>query len=383
MADSSEGSRELALEKLIRREVRAHGRITFERFMEHALYHPVWGYYTSGATRIGAQGDYYTSPDVSPLFGATLGRQIHEMWTLMGEPAEFTVVEWGAGKGLLAADVLGWAGAAHPRFFQALRYLIVEVSPGLRAAQRERLRGLPARWMAESDIPPRSVTGCFISNEVADALPFHRVRGNDGELTELWVVDRDGTLGEDPGEPSTPELGAYLDASGTPLSNGQTAEINLRAPDWILRQVEALLSGWVLAIDYGGTAPGLYGGRYPHGTLACYYRHTRGTDPFERIGEQDITAHVNFSALARAVRDAGGEVAGYTTQAFFLAALGLGEGLLFAQARASTAGEWDRERAAVEQLIRPDGLGGFRVLVARKGAPATPLRGLSLQNDPL
>jgi SAM-dependent MidA family methyltransferase len=299
---SSRPRRGGALAEVVREEIRARGRITFSRYMELALYHPLYGYYSSGAASIGPEGDYYTSTDVSPFFGATVGRQLHEMWTVLGEPGEFTVVEYGAGKGLLAADVLGWAGAAHPSFYRSLRYRILELSPGLRAVQREKLRRLPVEWVEESDLGPGSVEGCFLSNEVADALPFHRVRGMGGGLAELWVSESGGALREEPGELSTPELREYLELAGVSLPEGQTAEVNLQAPAWMRGQVERLRAGWVLTIDYGNTAGELYGGRYPEGTLACYYRHTRNTEPFERIGEQDITAHVDFTARARGAR---------------------------------------------------------------------------------
>lgn len=382
MQPDADGSDPHLLE-IIRAELRERGALTFARYMELALYHREHGYYSATGPRIGPGGDYYTSADVSPLFGAAIGRQLHEMWGTLGRPDPFTVLEYGAGKGTLAADILGWAGAARPDFYVATRYLVRELSPGMRAYQREALRRLPVRWVEPGDLRPGSLAGCVLSNEVADALPFHRVRVTDGELRELWVAAAGERLVERGGEPSTPALRAALDADGVALAEGQTAEINLRAPAWIAEQIALLDRGYALTIDYGDVAPGLYGRRRPNGTLACYYRHARNAEPFERVGRQDITAHVNFTALSRAVRAAGGQVAGYTTQGFFLASLGLGEALVARQAGGADTRAWERERAAVEQLIRPDGLGGFRVLIARKGTEPRPLRGLALDAQPL
>lgn len=377
-----DGSNQTLLQ-LVRNELLVCEQMTFARYMDLALYHPVHGYYSSRQPRIGPQGDYYTSADVSPLFGATIGRQLLEMWRLMERPHPYAIVELGAGKGLLAADILGWAGAAHPDFFSALQYLIVEISPGSLAYQRERLAALPVRWTGQDLLDPGSLVGCILSNEVADALPFHRVRWLDGRLAEIWVTERDGRLTEVWGEPSTPLLRDYLDGFGVALSEGQTAEVNLKAPEWVQLQIDVLSSGFVLCIDYGNTASELYGPRFPDGSLACYYRHTLNKEPLRNVGEQDITARVNFTALARAARESGARIAGYTSQAYFLASLGLGEALRWSSERSASAREFERDRAAVEQLIRPDGLGGFRVLGARKGVSARSLTGFSLHSDPI
>ena len=379
---SQRGESSHDLRELILAEIRSTGPITFERFLDLALYHPQLGYYSSTVPRIGPEGDFYTSTDVSPLFGATIGRQLREMWDVLERPSPFTILEYGAGKGLLAADVLGWAGAAHADFYAAIDYQIVERSPGLRHYQADRLGALPIRWVEDGILPVGQV-GCTISNEVADALPFHRIRQVQGVLRELWVNESDGFLRDQPGPLSTPRLAAYLDDAGITLQDGQTAEINLNAAAWMRSQLDILRKGFALTIDYGTTADRLYGGHFPEGTLACYHQHARNTEPFERVGLQDITAHVDFTALARAVRDAGAEVTGYTTQAYFLAALGLGDALASGDQRYASAQDFERERAAIEQLIRPDGLGGFRVLVAHKGIERPTLRGLSLHTEPL
>lgn len=366
------------LEQLIREELATDGRMTFARYLGLVLYHPRFGYYSSDSPPIGPDGDFYTSTDVSPLFGAAIGRQLYEMWCLLGHPDPFSVLEYGAGKGLLAADVLGWTGAAHPDMFRSISYLIVEISSSLRRRQAERLIGLPVSWMPQDAIEPGSLTGCVLSNEVADALPFHRVQQLDGELRELWVVEGHKSLREEPQELSTPALREYLSRHGVQLRDGQKAEVRLAAAPWARAQVAALNRGFVLTIDYGDLSDRLYTADRFEGSLRCYYRHTSNQEPFVRIGEQDITAHVNFSDLVNAYRTAGAEITGFTTQAFFLASLGLGEALAGAQERALTRDEWERDRNAVQQLILPDGLGSFKVLLTHKGVENPQLRGLSL-----
>jgi len=364
-------------------KVRAHGPMTFDRFMDLALNHPTLGYYSSPSPPIGPEGDYYTSSDVSPLFGAAVGRQLHEMWLLLGKPRPFHIFELGAGKGLTAADMLGWAGAAHPDWYSCIEYLIHETGSGLRAIQGARLHAHHVRWVELDDLPIGGLTGCILSNEVADALPFHRVRWADGELHELWTTERDGALDEVLVGPSTAELASYLQRHSVHLEEGWTAEIGLRAGPWMARQVEALARGFVLTIDYGDRADKLYSAHRPDGTLRCYHRHKINREPFKRVGQQDVTAHVNFSELADAARTADAEVAGYTTQAYFLASLGIGEALLNAGRRSPGQNEFARERAAVEELIQPDGLGSFRVLVCSKNVGSASLRGLALHNEHL
>ncbi len=376
--EASSGNHNQELLALITEKARREGAITFAQYMGLALYHPQLGYYSRAEPRIGPEGDYYTSTDVSPLFGATIGRQVLQMWELLRRPRPFHVVEYGAGKGLLAADLLGWAGAAHPDLFDAIEYIVVEISEGLRAYQQQKLERLPVTWAEPGSLRPDTITGCLLSNEVADALPVHRVRCVGGQLRELWVVAGERGLGEEPRSLSTPLLATYLDEHGISIREGQTAEISLEAKQWMRSQVRALNRGWVLTVDYGGPAAEVYGPAHPDGTLACYYRHTMNREPFARVGEQDITAHVNFSALARAAREEGGRVEGFTSQAYFLAALGLGEALHWSAERAASQDEFERDRNAVEELIRPDGLGSFKVLLCSKGVGPHRLTGLSL-----
>lgn len=362
-------------------EVSAKGRITFARYMDLALYHPELGYYSSSKPHIGAEGDYYTSTDVSPLFGAIIGRQLNEIWKGMERPSPFQVIEFGAGKGLLAADILGWSGTAHPELFDSMEYSIIEKSAGMRRNQQEALRRLPVSWTDLESVPHGSVTGCFISNEVADAFPVHRVRMLKGELRELWVTERGQHLGEELGALSTPDIDEYLKAFGVGLAEGQTAEVCLEAPRWMRAQTERLRSGYALTIDYGSTASQLYGPAHPDGTLACYHRHQLNKQPFERVGEQDITALVNFSALAKAARLSGATIAGYTSQAHFLASLGIGEALSAHAEMQERDPKFRQYRAAIARLVDPNGLGSFRVLAATKGDVDRRLTGFALLNE--
>lgn len=370
-----------ALREVLVREISARGRITFPCYLQLVLHHPQYGYYSSVPPRIGPHGDFYSSPDVSPLFGAVLGRQVLNVWRALGAPRQFTVVEYGAGKGLLASDLLSWLQAAHPGVLAALDYGIIEISPTLRTYQKQLLSHLPVRWMDEQALPLGKLVGCFISNEVADALPWHRVVGSPDGLHELWVTLDGDRLAGQWAELSTPEIEQQLATEGIRLPPGSVADVSLAAPKWLARQVQALSHGVVLVIDYGAHAARLYGPLYSEGTLACYYKHTLNRDPFLRPGEQDITAHVDFTALSTSGAAAGGQLLGYTTQAYFLASLGLGEALTSAGERAGPPGEYMRERARIARLIDPAGLGGFRVLAVGVGMQAVRLQGFALRDE--
>lgn len=380
--DSNGRTRELR--SLLVAEIAANGPITFARFMDLALYHPEHGYYTAGPPPVGPDGDYFTSSDVSPLFGAALGRQMHDLWLGLGSPARFDVLELGAGRGLLAGDLLSWSRAAQPDFFAALRYSILEVSPRLRQLQATTLRGFPVNWMPQDRLPPLSLHGCCLSNEVADALPFHRVRLTSDGLRETYVDVEGDKFREVLGPLSSPEVEPYVARYCPDIRPGQAVEACPSALGWMQQQVDALARGMVLVIDYGGTSADLCASARIDGTPACYHRHTLNREPLTRIGQQDITAHVNFTALAEAGLRAGGEIAGYTSQATFLTSTGLGDVLQAAwTAENDEQSTFARTRSEVEALIRPDGLGAFRVLAISKGLSGVRLRGFAFQSDPV
>ncbi len=310
------------LTELIRREIdRGDGRIGFDRFMELALYAPGLGYYSSGTRKFGEAGDFITAPEVSPLFARCLARQCHQV--LEGMPGG-RLLEIGAGSGALGADLLAELEALDKLPEQ---YLFLEVSAELRERQRQTLQQrLPhllerVRWL--DDLPEAGFTGLVIANEVLDAMPVHRFRCKGGQVQEGWVAWQDGRFVSlwAPVQSSGLET-AVTDSLG-PLADGYESEINLRAGPWLRALGERLAAGVLLLIDYGYPRREYYQPQRSRGTLICHYRHRAHSDPFFRVGLQDITAHVDFTAVAEAGEAAGLAVAGYATQAHFLIGCGL------------------------------------------------------------
>ena len=296
-----------------------------------ALYHPDGGYYMADE-RIGAAGDYYTSPSVHPAFGALLAVQLFQMWQLLERPSKFTVAEGGAGNGLLCRDVTSAAECLDEEFAHSLRYVCVDrrATPGLEG-------GLDSVSRVASDsLPLQGIVGCILSNELLDAFPVHQVTLQDGRLREIWVTANGGELALVAEEPSTPLLAGRLAALGVELKEGQVAEINLGLDKWARDVAHSMERGFVLTIDYGRLAEDLYSpaDRF-RGTLTTYRDHLQTDRPLERIGQQDMSAQVDFTSLARAGTHAGLEFLGYTTQADFLGNLGW-------NASCSVAGPADR-----------------------------------------
>lgn len=325
----------------LRARIRNEGPLSFRDFMEEVLYHPEFGYYSSTRNPIGRQGDFYTSSDLDPIFGKLLARKFAQMASGLGvSPEAFTIVELGAGRGLLARQIL-----EHHHF----PYRILERSAAMRERQRESLQGFDVEWI---EALPAGITGCVFSNEFFDALPVRRVICRNGALREIHVTSEFSEVEGDLQEP--------LDIS---LSEGQLADINTDARQWIKRIGASLDRGYHLAIDYGYQDREFYA--RPRGTLMCYWRHQAVEDPYLRIGEQDITAHVNFSDLIRE-----GEAVGLTTEEFktqmdFLVQLGVLKELE-ALMPADTA-EAIQRVMAVKKLVLPGGMGErFKVLVQRK-----------------
>jgi SAM-dependent MidA family methyltransferase len=396
---TDESNKNTALGNLIARQIAEsfQQKITFAEYMNLALYHPLQGYYASNAAKIGTQGDFFTSPHLGADFGELLAEQFVQMWEIMGQPDRFTLVEMGAGQGLLAMDVLRYLRRRYPEFFQALRYIIIERATALIAEQKHQLKELLEEmgsrlcWSTFEELPP-SIAGCFFSNELVDALPVHQVIVDAGQLKEIYVTTHPDHTGNDQfeetiGELSTPHLAEYFDQIGINLLSGAypdryRTEVNLAALDWISTVAAKLHQGYVLTIDYGYPSERYYNPVRSQGTLQCYYRHARHTDPYIHIGQQDITAHVNFTALERQGERCGLRSLGFTKQGLFLMALGLGDRL--ATLGQSTATDPQevlnslRRREALHQLIDPMmGLGNFGVLIQSKNLEDTePLRGL-------
>jgi SAM-dependent MidA family methyltransferase len=306
-------------------------------------------YYASSRNPIGTGGDFYTSADLDPIFGKLLAKQFAQ-WA--GEFDSFSVLELGAGKGLLARDILD-----HHKF----PYLILERSPAMRARQQELLRDHGVHWI---DQLPAGFKGCIFSNEFFDALPVHRVVQRD-TLREIFV---DEEFHEIEGDLS-PTLGAFYESVGVGLSpsgrgqGGQHTEINLEARQWIRNIAASLDRGYHLAIDYGYLADEFYA--QPRGTLMCYWQHQAVEDPYTRIGEQDITAHVNFSDLMDEGRECGLKTLRFTTQMDYLLSLGILEEI----ERLATAGDAAsmQRLVKIKRLILPGSMGQrFKVLVQTK-----------------
>ena len=362
-----------AAESEIRRRIRQRGPIPFAEFMDVALYWPQGGYYSDPGSLedgpFGPNGDYYTSPMSHPAFGALLAVQLYQFWQLLDRPNPFWVVEPGSGNGQLCRDILQAAKSLPAGFGDSLRYLCLD---------RTHQRALPlppgASSIATEGMPLQNLQGCIISNELLDSFPVHQVRLQQGNLQEVYVtLESDGASGEARlverlGNPSTPALAARLDDLGIQLAEGQTAEINLGLDLWASSIAGALEAGFILTIDYGRTAEELYSAELrPRGALVTYYRHTQTDAPFQRVGQQDMTAQVDFTSVVNAGRRAGLEPLGYTTQARFLRNLGFDQLRRRFASAPMPPDQAAANRAGLLALTRADGMGDFKVLAQGKG----------------
>ena len=303
------------LSHIIIKKIQTNGPISFRDFQEMCLYYPGQGYYTSSREKIGTGGDFYTSPTVTPAFGAMIARQLEEMWELTGRK-DFVVVEYGAGTGTLCHDILETL-KKNEAFYSALTYVIIEKSPALTALQQSRLPEKVSWKNSIGEIPP--FTGCVFCNELLDNFSVHQVVMQE-ELMEVFVDYKEGF--SEVLQPAGEELKYYFKELEIVLPDGFRTEVNLEAIQWIQEIAESLEKGFALTIDYGDSAPNLYRESRKDGTLLCYYKHNRNEEPYERIGEQDITSHVNFTALAHWGKKARLDVSGFTSQSHFLQGLG-------------------------------------------------------------
>ena len=373
------------LVKRLRDEIATGGPISFARFMETALYDPAHGYYRSPERRPGRGGDFLTAPEATPLFGITIARQIAECWERLGSPGQFVVREYGAGIGGFAYDILAGLSEASPGAFAAVEYRLVDVNEAVIAQALAAMAQVGLSEKVEAEIADSTdglepIEGVVLANEVADALPVHRLVWRDGRARELLVGWRDGWFVEVESDcsPSAQEAVDELSRDETiAFSEGDRFEVSPAAANWFREAAESLERGYAITLDYGYPANELYRAHRLEGTVRGYAEHTVTDDPFIRIGKQDLTAHVDFSALIRAGETAGMTLAGLTTQGDFLAALGLGEHLVAMQTEPGmTMEQYLAAQAAVLRLIDPGGLGRFRVLAMAKNAPVDlPLRG--------
>jgi SAM-dependent MidA family methyltransferase len=367
------------LEEAIRSEIAATGPLTFARFMEIALYDPERGYYRGAAARPGRGGDFLTAPEAHPIFGRAIARFVDDLWRALGGPDRLTIREHGAGEGALAEALLAGLDADGSAALRTVRYRVVEVEPARATAVRDRLEAAGRTGILEPD-DGGPHDGLVIANEVLDALPTQRVVVRAGELREILVgLDPEGRLMDVEAAPTTPLLARRLADEAIVLAEGQHAEICLAVDAWVGRVAAGLARGAVLLIDYGHPAAELYDPeRRAAGTLAAYLRHQVHDDPYRAIGRQDLSAHVDVTAVERAAAAAGLDHLRTTTQAAFLDRLGAGEILVgYQTGPAATLQAYLTARAALVRMIDPAAMGRFRVMAFGRGLPGSPpLRGL-------
>lgn len=324
--------------------VRTDGPITFRDYMEMALYEPELGYYTRGRNPIGRGGDFYTSPTSTPLFGQMLARWLGQRYRELGAET-CTVVELGAARGVLAKHIKAALPNELPAGCQNVDY----------------------RQIDFADPVPVLDIACVISNELVDAFPVHRVRLTEQGLREIYVEVKEDRFIEILRPPSTPRLESYLADLGVVLPADYATEINLAAVDWIRAIANNLTGGYVLTIDYGYESGELYAPYRAAGTLIGYHRHQYSENPYDLIGDQDLTSHVNFSALTHYGEAAGLETVEFTTQADFLTRLDALKMLEALQKQSIGDVAALKNYLALKDLLLPDGMGGvFKVLVQRK-----------------
>ena len=337
----------------IKREIDAHGGwISFARYMELALHEPGLGYYAGGARKFGAQGDFVTAPELGSLFGRTLARQILDL-------GEKVILEIGAGSGALAEVLLKELDC---------EYLILETSAELRERQRKRLGG-KVKFL--DSLPPR-FSGAMIANEVVDAMPVHAVAWRENGVMERGVGLENNKLSWK----EQPATGGVRDeAQKIEVPIPYVSEIGLVGLAWIRAAAESLESGALFVIDYGFPRAEYYHPQRSMGTLMCHHRHRSHGDVFFEPGAQDITAHVDFSALAGAAREAGLEVLGYATQAQFLVNCGITD--VLGEANVENALHYAPIAAQAQKLLSPAEMGElFKVLAVGRGVQ-DPLLGFS------
>ncbi|HWL51128.1 MAG TPA: SAM-dependent methyltransferase [Chthoniobacteraceae bacterium] len=356
----------------LKEEITREGAIPFRRWMERALYDPEGGYYAAGRAAIGREGDFLTSVSIGPLFGRLVAVAFRGMWEQLGRPERFAVVEQGGDGGDFAHDVLcaaeGDGSAEGRRFARALRYVLVEPLALNEIRQRERL----ARWSGAEGVrwvPTLEAlepwTGVHFSNELLDAMPVHRIVRREGRWREWYVGLEEGDPVWKEGPFSDPRLEAWL--PWLPEVEGYETEVNLAALEWVETVAARLERGYLLAADYGFSRADFYLPERTRGTLTAYHRHRRSEAFLDQPGEQDLTAHVEFTSLVEKAEAAGMTLAGFTDQHHWMVDVGR---RLFGDATGPLTPEEQRDRRAFVSLMHPGLMGrGFRFLALAKGAP--------------
>lgn len=365
---------EIQLSKLIKTKISKEGPISFHDFMEIALYYPDLGYYASLTDKIGKQGDYYTSPYLTTIFGKVLAKQLEEMWLLTGKK-DFTIVEYGAGMGALCTDILEQL-KKNKEFFKNLKYCIIEKSDAMQLKEKKlitpELVNEKICWCKSID-EISAFTGCILANEVLDNFSVHKVLMKENGLEEVYVNYDNGFV--EVLKPAHEVLKNYFSQLDIELPNNFCAEVNLEAIEWIKRISSSLKKGFVITIDYGYPSSELYHPDRSRGTILCYHKHTVNDLPYKNIGQQDITAHVNFSALKFWGTKHGLNNCGFTNQSQFLLGLGLTEHLRKLEERERDSIDLRKKFQAVHTLLMSMGK-KFKVLIQQKGLNSPKLSGL-------
>lgn len=378
-------SREIALRSAVEQEIREliqqNGRITFAQFMQACLYSPNGGFYSARDDSINAH--FGTSSSSHPVFGTLIARQLEQMWRLLGEPPVFYAIEVGSGDGLLAQSIADACGREAPRFAETLYYVAADYQPGLQPhdgapdssygvsdrattgrpgpipiIQRVRTEGLGAF---------QNVVGCILCNELIDNFPVHRFAIQDGRVKEVYVTVDNGSLTEVLDEPSTPRIEERLASLDLTLPDMYRGEVNLAMENWIAEISRTLDRGFVLTIDYGELASDLYSPDNAQGTLVCFDRHAIGSDPYQRIGQQDITCQVDFTTLMGLGERYSLTTAGYARQSEFLENLGFTSSLDALDTQGLSAARTELHRIVMMTLVDPAEYGDFKVLAQSKG----------------
>jgi len=356
----------MELSDILKEKIKKEGPVSFRDFMEMALYYPALGYYNSERNKIGKDGDYYTSPVLGSLFGELIGKQVEEMWLLL-DKKPFTIVEYGAGTGALCNVLLHYL-QNNQRLYSELKYCIIEKSEAMKKRQKQILPPKVSWHDSITELAP--ISGCILSNEVLDNFPVHKVKMQN-ELMEVFVNYNNGF--EELLKPANERLKNYLHEQDIILPENYCTEINLLAIDWIKDVASNLAAGFVLTIDYGFSSDDLYSAKRNSGTLICYKGHQVNSSPYSDIGKQDITAHVNFSALCYWGKKYDLQCSGFTTQAHFLRSLGL---MNYLRKLELENPENNRDSVfQVHQLLMDMG-NKFKVLIQQKNVQCKMLTGL-------
>lgn len=351
-------------------------KITFADYMNLCLYDPEYGYYNSENILIGKSGDFYTSASLSSDFGELLAIQLEEFWRVMDKPNPFHLVEVGAGGGNLTINILNYLKTHYPDFFQSIEYIIIEKSEILAEKQKQIIKNnfdksFISKWCQWENIENNSLQGCIFSNELIDAFPVHLVEFNQGILQEVYLTNSEGNLTEVLGNLSTVEIENFFKTLNINFSQDiypekYRTEVNIQALNWLEIVTKKLKKGYILTIDYGYQGNKYYHPQRFQGTLKCYYQHRHHNNPYVNIGCQDITSHINFTALEIYGERYGLSNIAYTPQALFLMNLGLGDRISDLSSGKIPIGEIIERRNQLHSLINPEGLGNFGVLLQGK-----------------